>query len=421
MIHSKVQWQSLFHLKVKKKCIHLLTLTLCKLPTMTFSDLGLSPTLLTAIQRANYDTPYPIQLEAIPAVLQQKDILGLAPTGSGKTAAYILPILQHLLQEEAPRDRQVPVLVLVPTRELAIQVAEVAENFSRFLPRRIKSLAIFGGVSINPQMMKLGGVEILIATPGRLIDLVGRNSVGISRIHTLVIDEADKLLQMGFREEMDHLLELTPKKKQTLLFSATKDQELNSLIQQLLKNPVEIQVAPTDFTPDAIHQEAYRVSPETKGPFLRQLIQSGDWKQILVFASSIRTADNLVGKLTKNGIEATAFHGDKSQGARTEALAKFKSGKTQVLVATDLAARGIDIQALPLVINYELPRSPKDYIHRIGRTGRAGATGHAISLITPEEQHHFKVIQKKMGKWVTLVPAEAFGKGSSELEEVPNE
>ncbi len=377
---------------------------------MHFSDLGLSPAMQTAIQRANYDSPYPIQIEAIPAILQKKDILGLAPTGSGKTAAYILPILQHLLQQEAPRDRQVPVLVLVPTRELAIQVAEVTENFSRFLPRRIKSLAIFGGVSINPQMMKLGGVEVLIATPGRLIDLVGRNSVGISRIQTLVIDEADKLLQMGFREEMEHLLELTPKKKQTLLFSATQDQELASLIQQLLKNPVEIQVAPTDFTPDAIHQEAYRVSPETKGPFIRQLIQSGDWKQILVFASSIRTADNLVVKLNKNDINAAAFHGDKSQGARTEALAKFKSGKTRVMVATDLAARGIDIQGLPLVINYELPRSPKDYIHRIGRTGRAGATGHAISLITPEEQHHFKVIQKKMGKWVTLVPAEAFGK-----------
>ena len=388
---------------------------------MHFSDLGLSPALLTAIQRANYDTPYPIQVEAIPAVLQQKDILGLAPTGSGKTAAYILPILQKLLQQEPPRDRQVPVLVLVPTRELAIQVAEVTENFSRFLPRRIKSLAIFGGVSINPQMMKLGGVEILISTPGRLIDLVGRNSVGISRIQTLVIDEADKLLQMGFREEMDHLLELTPKKKQTLLFSATQDQELTSLIQQLLKNPVEIQVAPTDFTPDAIHQEAYRVSPETKGPFLRQLIQSGDWKQILVFASSIRTADNMVVKLIKNGIQAVAFHGDKSQGARTEALAKFKSGKTRVLVATDLAARGIDIQGLPLVINYELPRSPKDYIHRIGRTGRAGATGHAISLITPEEQHHFKVIQKKMGKWVTLVPAESFGKESLEPGEAPSE
>lgn len=377
---------------------------------MSFANLGLAPALLSAIQRANYDAPYPIQIEAIPALLQGIDLLGLAPTGSGKTAAYILPILQQLLGKEAPRDRSVPVLVIVPTRELAVQVAEVAENFSRFLPRRIKSLAIFGGVSINPQMMKLAGTEILIATPGRLIDLMGRNSVSISRIQTLVIDEADKVLQMGFREEMEHILEYVPKKKQTLMFSATMDGEVEDLIKKLLKDPVRVQVAADDFTPDLIKQSAYRVSPETKGPFLRQLIQSGDWKQILVFASSIRTADNVVGKLNKNGIEAVAFHGDKSQGARTEALAKFKSGKSRVLVATDLAARGIDIQALPLVINYELPRSPKDYIHRIGRTGRAGMEGEAISLITPEEQHHFKVIQKKMGKWVKLMNEEDFGK-----------
>ncbi|OYX12979.1 MAG: RNA helicase, partial [Algoriphagus sp. 32-45-6] len=333
---------------------------------MSFANLGLAPALLSAIQRANYEAPYPIQIEAIPALLQGKDLLGLAPTGSGKTAAYILPILQQLLSKESPRERAVPVLVIVPTRELAVQVAEVAENFNRFLPRRIKSLAIFGGVSINPQMMKLAGTEILIATPGRLIDLMGRNSVSISRIQTLVIDEADKVLQMGFREEMEHILEYVPKKKQTLMFSATMDGEVEDLIKKLLKDPVRVQVAADDFTPDLIKQCAYRVSPETKGPFLRQLIQSGDWKQILVFASSIRTTDNVVGKLNKNGIDAVAFHGDKSQGARTEALAKFKSGKTRVLVATDLAARGIDIRALPLVINYELPRSPKDYIHRIG-------------------------------------------------------
>lgn len=381
-----------------------------KIQAMSFADLGLAPALLSAIQRANYEAPYPIQIEAIPALLQGKDLLGLAPTGSGKTAAYILPILQQLLSKEAPRDRAVPVLVIVPTRELAVQVAEVAENFGRFLPRRIKSLAIFGGVSINPQMMKLGGTEILIATPGRLIDLMGRNSVSISRIQTLVIDEADKVLQMGFREEMEHILKYVPKKKQTLMFSATMDGEVEELIQKLLNDPVRVQVAADDFTPDLIKQSAYRVSPETKGPFLRQLIQSGDWKQILIFASSIRTADNVVGKLVKNGIDAVAFHGDKSQGARTEALAKFKSGKTRVLVATDLAARGIDIQALPLVINYELPRSPKDYIHRIGRTGRAGMEGEAISLITPEEMHHFKVIQKKMGKWVKLIHEKDFGK-----------
>jgi ATP-dependent RNA helicase RhlE len=375
---------------------------------MSFADLGLVPDLLSAIQRAKYESPYPIQIEAIPSLIQKKDVLGLAPTGSGKTAAYILPILQQLLTKDAPRDRFVPVLVIVPTRELAVQVAEVAENFSRFLPRRIKSLAIFGGVSINPQMMKLAGTEILIATPGRLIDLMGRNSVSISQIKTLVIDEADKVLQMGFREEMEHILEYVPQKKQTMMFSATMDGEVEDLIKKLLKDPVRVQVAADDFTPDQIRQSAYRVNPETKGPFLRQLIQSGDWKQILVFTSSIRTADNVAGKLLKNGVDAVAFHGDKSQGARTEALAKFKSGKTRVLVATDLAARGIDIQALPLVINYELPRSPKDYIHRIGRTGRAGMEGEAISLITPEEQHHFKVIQKKMGKWVTLVNAEDF-------------
>lgn len=381
---------------------------------MNFSDLGLSKDLLASIDRAKYESPYPIQIEAIPAILQQKDLLGLAPTGSGKTAAYILPILQRLLPKEAPRERFIPVLVIVPTRELAVQVAEVTENFSRFLPRKIKSMAVFGGVSINPQMMKLHGVEILIATPGRLIDLLGRNALGISRIHTLVLDEADKVLNMGFREEVEHILELLPSRRQNILFSATTDNEVDILIQKLLKDPVKIQVEGDNFTPDLIDQKAYRVSPENKGPFLRQLINSGDWSQILVFASSIRTADNVATKLSKNGIEAVAFHGDKSQGARTEALARFKSGKTRVLVATDLAARGIDIQFLPLVINYELPRSPKDYIHRIGRTGRAGATGEAISLITPEELHHFKVIQKKMGKRVTLFNSEDFGKKEEE-------
>ena len=383
---------------------------------MNFSDLGLTKELLIATERAKYESPYPIQTEAIPAILQQKDLLGLAPTGSGKTAAYVLPILQRLLPKEAPRDRFIPVLVIVPTRELAVQVAEVTENFSRFLPRKIKSMAVFGGVSINPQMMKLHGTEILIATPGRLIDLIGRNALGISRIHTLVLDEADKVLNMGFREEVEHILELLPGRRQNILFSATMDEEVEVLTKKLLKDPVRIQVEAPNFTPDLIDQKAYRVSPENKGPFLRTLINSGDWSQILVFASSIRTADNVAAKLSKNGINAVAFHGDKSQGARTEALAKFKSGKTRVLVATDLAARGIDIQFLPLVINYELPRSPKDYVHRIGRTGRAGAEGEAISLISPEELHHFKVIQKKMGKRVLLLDSEDFGKPSLETE-----
>ena len=386
---------------------------------MNFSELGLSKDLISAIERAKYESPYPIQVAAIPAILKQRDVMGLAPTGSGKTAAYILPILQRLLSTEAPTERFVPVLVIVPTRELAVQVAEVTENFARFLPRRIKSMAIFGGVSINPQMMKLHGVEILIATPGRLIDLIGRNAIGVSRIHTLVLDEADKVLNMGFREEVEHILDLLPSRRQNVLFSATMDEEVEMLTKKLLHDPVKVQVEAANFTPDQIAQTAYRVTQEDKGPFLRTLINSGDWKQILIFASSIRTADNVVGKLVKNGIEAVAFHGDKSQGARTEALARFKSGKTRVLVATDLAARGIDIQFLPLVINYELPRSPKDYIHRIGRTGRAGADGEAISLVTPEELHHFKVIQKKMGKWVKLHHAEDFGKVVEDSTEDP--
>jgi len=377
---------------------------------MSFSDLGLSNEILSAISRANYESPYPIQTQSIPSLLKGKDLLGIAPTGSGKTAAFILPILNKLVSKKEAEGRHIPVLILVPTRELAVQIAEVAENFSRFLPRKIKTLAVFGGVSINPQMIKLNRTEILIATPGRLIDLLGRNSLSLSKVHTLVLDEADKLLNMGFREEVGQLLGELPKNRQNLLFSATMDDEVKTLAHRILQEPVKVQVEADNFSPEEINQKAFRVSPESKGPFLRKFIQSGDWKQILIFTSSIRTADNLVGKLAKNGIEAIAFHGDKSQGARTEALARFKSGKTRVLVATDLAARGIDILHLPLVINYELPRSPKDYIHRIGRTGRAGSTGEAISLITPEEMHHFKVIQKKMGKWVKLIHEEDFGK-----------
>ncbi|TXE11022.1 DEAD/DEAH box helicase [Algoriphagus aquimarinus] len=369
---------------------------------MNFSELGLSKQILEAIKKANYDSPYPIQIEAIPAILQKKDVLGIAPTGSGKTASYILPILQRL-QEKAPnKGRMIPVLVLVPTRELASQVAEVTENFARFLNRPVKALAVFGGVSINPQMMKIYGTDILIATPGRLLDLLSKNSLNLNQVEVLVLDEADKVLNMGFKEEVDQILEKLPKKRQNILFSATSEESVEGLIDEMLHEPVRISAEPDTVSPDLIEQYAYRVPMEQKGPFLRYLINSGDWSQILVFASSIRAADNIVTKLNKNGIEALAFHGDKSQGARTEALHTFKSGKTRILVATDLAARGIDIKFLPLVINYELPRSPKDYVHRIGRTGRAGATGEAISLVSEEELHHFKIIQKKMKKHVQL-------------------
>ena len=369
---------------------------------MNFSDLGLSKQILDAIKKANYDSPYPIQVEAIPAILQKKDVLGIAPTGSGKTASYILPILQRLQEKAENKGRMIPVLVLVPTRELASQVAEVTENFARFLNRPVKALAVFGGVSINPQMMKIYGTDILIATPGRLLDLLSKNSLNLNQVEVLVLDEADKVLNMGFKEEVDQILEKLPKKRQNILFSATSEESVEGLINEMLHEPVRITAEPDTVSPDLIEQYAYRVPMERKGPFLRYLINSGDWSQILVFASSIRAANNIVTKLNKNGVDALAFHGDKSQGARTEALHRFKSGKTRILVATDLAARGIDIKFLPLVINYELPRSPKDYVHRIGRTGRAGATGEAISLIAEEDLHHFKIIQKKMKKHVQL-------------------
>jgi ATP-dependent RNA helicase RhlE len=369
---------------------------------MKFSELGLSKELLTATERANYSSPYPIQVQAIPALIKGDDLLGIAPTGSGKTAAYILPILQFLQKKPVSKHRSVPVLVLVPTRELAAQVAEVADNFSRFLGRKVKTLAVFGGVSINPQMQKLMGTDILVATPGRLLDLLSQNALQLNQVEILVLDEMDKVLNMGFREEVDQILAELPGKRQNILFSATMEETLEEIITSLLKNPVKVSVEAEKVDADLIEQYAYRISAEKKGPFLRYLVNSGDWTQILIFVSSIRTADNVVTKLNKNGIDAIAFHGDKSQGARTEALAKFKSGKTRILVATDLAGRGIDIKFLPLVINYELPRSPKDYVHRIGRTGRAGATGEAISLITEEDLHHFKIIQKKMGKHVQL-------------------
>ncbi|SFG13971.1 DEAD/DEAH box helicase [Pontibacter chinhatensis] len=373
---------------------------------MSFSSLGLSSPLVKAVAQQSYTSPYPIQQQAIPAMLQGKDILGLAQTGSGKTASYVLPILEKLQRQAPTTNRSVPVLVLVPTRELAMQVGEVVQSFSAGLPRPVKAMAVFGGVSINPQMMKLHGTDVLIATPGRLLDLVEHKAVQLSEVAVLVLDEADKMLNLGFKEEMEKIFALLPARRQNVLFSATLDEEVAFLVADILHNPVKIKIEEEAVVPELINQTAYQVAAERKGPLLRYLIKQHNMQQVLVFASSIRTANNVVGKLVKNGIEAAAFHGDKSQGARTEALRQFKAGKLRVLVATDLAARGIDIKFLPHVINYELPRSPKDYVHRIGRTGRAEASGEAISLISPEEEHHFKVIQKKMGQRVPLTPTE---------------
>jgi len=373
---------------------------------MPFSSLGLSPALLKKIAEQHYTQPYPIQLEAIPAILKRKDILGIARTGSGKTVSYVLPILMNLLGKTVTKNRHVNVLVLVPTRELAIQVSEVFLLFSSGLPERIKTMAVFGGVSINPQMMALQGVNVLVATPGRLLELVDSKAVHLTDIETLVLDEADKMLNLGFREEMSLIFKLLPKKRQNLLFSATLNEDVTRINQLLLNNPVIIKAEEEENYFKKIQQLGYFVSEEKKGPLLRYLIKSNDMKQVLVFTSSVYKADNVADKLRKNGIQASAIHSKKSQGARNEALGKFKSGELRVLVATDLISRGIDIQFLPYVINYELPRSPKDYIHRIGRTGRAEASGEAISFVSPEDQHHFKIIQKKMGKPVTMIDSE---------------
>jgi len=373
---------------------------------MSFNSLGLTPALLKAIADQNYSEPYPIQQKAIPAILNKKDVLGIAQTGSGKTASYVWPILMNLQDNTSSKNRHIKVLVLVPTRELAVQVNDVFHQYLSAIPRPIKTMAAFGGVSINPQMKGMLGVNVLIATPGRLLDLVDSKAVHLSEIDTLVLDEADKMLNLGFKEEMNSIFALLPKKRQNLLFSATLSKDLETIKQVLLNDPLVIKIEAESNTIDLINQVAYFVKDVKKGPLLRYIIKSNELKQVLVFASSVHRADGIAHKLCKNKIHAISIHSEKSQGARSEALRRFKSGELRVLVATDLLARGIDIEFLPHVINYDLPRSPKDYIHRIGRTGRAESPGEAISFISPLDQEHFRVIQKKMGKWVNMIDSE---------------
>lgn len=373
---------------------------------MSFSSLGLSSGLLKTLADQHFTEPTPIQEKAIPAILRKQDVLGIAKTGSGKTASYVLPILMQLQETLLVNNRHANILVLVPTRELAEQVKDVFKTFSKNLLQAVKTLAVYGGVSINPQMMALQGVNVLIATPGRLLDLLTSNAVSLAAVETLILDEADKMLNLGFKEDMDKIISLLPEQRQNLLFSATMSAEVQNIQQLLLKDPVAIKIDAEEDSLDLIKQVAYLMSNDKKGPFLRYLINQYEMKQALVFASSVHQVDAIVNKLRKNNIDAKAIHSKKSQGSRTEALAQFKSGKLRVLVATDLMARGIDIDALPYVINYELPRSPKDYIHRIGRTGRAGTQGNAISLVSTNELDHFGVIQKKMGKQVELIDGE---------------
>lgn len=373
---------------------------------MPFSKLGLAPEFIRVIENQKYAQPTPIQEAAIPAILANKDVLGIAQTGSGKTASFVLPLLTNLKESKPLKNRHIKTLVVVPTRELAIQVREVFQLFSSALNTPIKTMAVYGGVSINPQMKALMGVSILIATPGRLLELERLNAINLSEVQTLVLDEADKMLNLGFKDEMNEVFALLPKKRQNLLFSATLSADLSSITDVVLHDPVTIKIEEAKENIELITQTGYFISEEKKGPLLRYIIKSQNMKQVLVFTSSAFKADTVTEKLRKNGVDAMAMHSKKSQEARVRALTNFKNGNIRVLVATDIIARGIDIQFLPFVINYELPRSPKDYVHRIGRTGRAENPGEAISLVTPDEANHFRVIQKKMGKWVTMVDGE---------------
>ncbi|MFY7733289.1 MAG: DEAD/DEAH box helicase [Bacteroidia bacterium] len=369
---------------------------------MNFASLGLCNDILYSLEKLFYIKPTPIQELAIPAILKGNDIIGVAQTGSGKTASYALPTIQLLQTKPISKNRHINTLVIVPTRELAIQVEKVFNTINQHTEQNIRTLAVYGGVSINPQMIKLQGVEILIATPGRLLELVKSNAVFLSSIEVLVLDEADKLLNLGFKEEMDSILKLLPPKRQNILFSATLSTDVNTIIPLLLNNPTRIIIEETKQTLEIINQKAYHVNDDKKGPFLRYLITKNNMNQVLVFTSSVHRADAVTDKLNANGILASAIHSKKSQGARETALKKFKEGSINVLIATDLMSRGIDIPFLPYVINYELPRSPKDYIHRIGRTGRAENPGEAISLVSDEESHHFGVILKKIKKQIEL-------------------
>ncbi|MGV8877553.1 MAG: DEAD/DEAH box helicase [Sphingobacteriaceae bacterium] len=372
---------------------------------MSFASLGLPQYLLDALDQNNLHNPYPIQAQAIPAIRHHQDVLGIAKTGSGKTASFVLPILANLEGQPELKDRHVAVLVVVPTRELALQVQEVFATFSKALPFPCKTMAVYGGTSVNVQMKSMNNVRVLIATPGRLLDLIASNAVHLSEVQTFVLDEADKMLNLGFEKELDEIIALLPAKKQNLLFSATLNPNIESMQRVMLIDPLIIQINEEEDRMKLIHQTAYAVSPEKKGPLLRHLIEMKNMQQVLIFTASAFQADAVATKLNHNNIQAKAIHGQKSQFARTTALDNFKAGKLRVLVATDILSRGIDIKFLPYVINYELPRSPKDYIHRIGRTGRAENPGEAIALVTPADQHHFKVIQKKMKLAVDLIDA----------------
>lgn len=364
---------------------------------MSFENLGLRVDILRAIADEGYDTPTPIQLQAIPAVLKGGDILAGAQTGTGKTAGFTLPLLEKLSKTNVEKTsngrRPVRALILTPTRELAAQVYESVRNYGKYLP--LRSTVVFGGVSINPQMMKLrGGVDILVATPGRLLDLVNQNAVSLRQVEVLVLDEADRMLDMGFIHDIKKVLALLPKQRQNLLFSATFSDDIKALADKLLNQPTLIEVARRNTASERVTQRVHPVDRNRKRELLSHLINEGNWQQVLIFTRTKHGANKLTEQLLDDGISAAAIHGNKSQGARTKALDDFKQGSIRALVATDIAARGIDIDQLPHVVNYELPNVPEDYVHRIGRTGRADAEGVAVSLVCIDEAKFLRDIEK---------------------------
>jgi ATP-dependent RNA helicase RhlE len=365
---------------------------------MPFNSLGLDPALVRAAAEKGYAVPTAIQVEAIPAILQGRDLLGSAQTGSGKTAAFSLPLLQRLSQERPASPRRLRALVLVPTRELAAQVGESMRSLAQHLPSPIKIAVAFGGVSINPQMMALrGGADIMIATPGRLLDLIDHRALRLSTVSTLVLDEADRLFDLGFAEELGRILALLPARRQNLLFSATFPPAIQSLVDQLLHDPVRAEVISEPALEPAITQRAIEVDAARRTQLLRHLVQREAWTRVLVFVATKHAAEIVADKLRKADIQAEPFHGVLSQGKRTQVLTDFKASRVQVVVATDLAARGIDVAQLPAVVNYDLPRSAVDYVHRIGRTGRAGESGVAVSFISADTETHFRLIEKRQG------------------------
>jgi ATP-dependent RNA helicase RhlE len=387
---------------------------------MTFDDLNLAPAIMKAVREQGYEHPTPIQAQAIPAVLQGQDLLAGAQTGTGKTAAFTLPMLQRLSQESAPKSKfggkGVRALVLTPTRELAAQVEESVRQYGKYLD--LNSTVVFGGVGMNPQIDRIKrGVDILVATPGRLLDLQQQGFLDLSTVEVLVLDEADRMLDMGFIHDVKKILALVPKDKQSLLFSATFSDEIRDLAATLLKNPQSIQVTPRNTTVQRIAQVIHPVGRSKKKQVLAHIIQQHNWSQVLVFTRTKFGANNVAEFLTKNGINAMALHGNKSQSARTQALSGFKSGEIRALVATDIAARGIDIDDLPHVVNYEIPNVPEDYVHRIGRTGRAGASGEAVSLVCMDEEGFMMEIERFTKQQIPVQVIDGFGPDEGEIAE----